>query len=64
MRLGPIELVLILVIVLLLFGASRLPGVAQGMGKALRSFKEAIGGSDEEKPKRQARKSSTEKPKS
>ncbi len=63
MRFGPIELILILAIVLLVFGAGRLPGVAQGMGKALRSFKDAIGGSDDEKPKRQARKTPTEKPK-
>lgn len=38
-RLGTGELVLIFLIVLLLFGATRLPGLARSMGKAIKEFK-------------------------
>lgn len=33
------ELLVVLVIVLLLFGAKRLPGIARALGKAVREFK-------------------------
>lgn len=39
---GPMELVLIFGILLLLFGGSRLPGVAAGIGGAIRSFRGAM----------------------
>jgi len=41
LNLGPMELVLILFLMLLLFGAKRLPDLAKGMGKAIREFKKA-----------------------
>jgi sec-independent protein translocase protein TatA len=37
--LGPTELLIVLVIVVLLFGASKLPDLARGSGRALRIFK-------------------------
>jgi len=37
------ELVLILIVVLLFFGASRLPALGAGLGKAVKSFKAAAG---------------------
>ena len=40
--LGPTELIIIGVIVVLLFGASRLPATAKGLGQALRLFKKEI----------------------
>jgi sec-independent protein translocase protein TatA len=40
--LGPMELLLICVALLLLFGAKRLPEIAQGMGKGIREFKRAM----------------------
>jgi sec-independent protein translocase protein TatA len=40
--LGPGELLLIFLVVLLLFGAKRLPEIAQGMGKGIREFKRAM----------------------
>ncbi len=43
------ELLLILLIVVILFGANKLPALGKGMGEGLRSFKKAFGG-DEEKP--------------
>ncbi len=39
---GPWELGLIFLVVLLLFGAKRLPDIAQGMGKGIREFKKAV----------------------
>lgn len=43
--LGMQELVVILLIALLLFGGSRLPGIAAGLGGAVNSFKKALKGS-------------------
>ena len=45
--LGMQELVIILVIVLVLFGAKRLPELASGMGKAIKNFKKATNEPDE-----------------
>lgn len=38
---GVPELILILVILMLVFGANRLPEVGRGLGKAIRGFKDA-----------------------
>lgn len=46
--LGTGELILIGVAVLLLFGAKRLPEVAQGLGKGVREFRKAIKDTQEE----------------
>ncbi|MBW2040110.1 MAG: twin-arginine translocase TatA/TatE family subunit [Deltaproteobacteria bacterium] len=39
---GMPELIIILVIALLVFGASRLPEIGSGVGKAIRNFKKSI----------------------
>lgn len=39
---GPFELVVIFAIILLLFGGKRLPGIASGLGTAIRNFKTAL----------------------
>jgi sec-independent protein translocase protein TatA len=41
MRLGVPELVIILLIVVLIFGASRLPELGRGIGKGIKNFKDA-----------------------
>jgi sec-independent protein translocase protein TatA len=46
--LGMQELVVILLIALLLFGGSRLPGIAAGLGGAVNSFKKALKGTDDD----------------
>ena len=47
--LGPLELVIILVVVLLLFGAKRLPEMARSLGRSSREFKKGMReGADEE----------------
>ncbi|HEX7475756.1 MAG TPA: twin-arginine translocase TatA/TatE family subunit [Dehalococcoidales bacterium] len=48
MRLGPVEIGLILVIVLIVFGAGKLPQVGSALGKSIREFKKASRGDDEE----------------
>jgi sec-independent protein translocase protein TatA len=44
--LGPLELGIILAIVVVLFGARRLPEIGSGMGKAIKNFKAGISGKD------------------
>lgn len=41
MRLGPTELIIILVIILVIFGARRLPELGRGLGRGIRNFKDA-----------------------
>jgi TatA/E family protein of Tat protein translocase len=45
--LGTSELLIVLVIVLVLFGSTRLPALMEGLGKGLRAFKKASNGEDE-----------------
>ena len=41
-RLGLPELLVILAIIVVLFGASRLPGLGKGIGSAIKNFKEGM----------------------
>jgi sec-independent protein translocase protein TatA len=41
MNAGPTELIIVLVIVLLLFGAKKLPDLAGSMGKSIKEFRKA-----------------------
>ena len=45
------ELIIILLVILLLFGSTRLPALARGMGKSISEFKKGIseGGQEEER---------------
>ena len=45
--LGVGELAIILVIVLVIFGARKLPEIGEGLGKGIRSFRKAVKTSDE-----------------
>lgn len=45
--LRPMEIVLILAVVLLLFGATRLPQLGSSLGSAIRNFKRGFGGEEE-----------------
>lgn len=45
------ELLIIGFIVVLLFGASKLPALGAGLGQGIRSFKKAFGGEDEKDKK-------------
>lgn len=61
MKLGPWEIALILIIILIVFGVGKLPQVGEALGKGIRNFKKAQSGEadEEEKKKTQA----SEKPK-
>lgn len=53
-RIGLPELLIVLAIVILIFGANRLPELGRGIGKGIRNFKDATkngGKEDEEHPK-------------
>ena len=66
-RIGPWEIALILVIILIVFGVGKLPQVGGAMGKGLRAFKKGQQGEDDEeeeeeekpKPKKTTRRKST-----
>ena len=45
--LGMPELLVILVIIIIIFGANRLPQLGEGLGKAIRGFKKGIADSNE-----------------
>ena len=50
MRVGPLgipELAIIVVVILLIFGARRLPEIGSSMGKGIRTFKTALMGEEE-----------------
>jgi sec-independent protein translocase protein TatA len=50
-KLGPLEIGLILVIILVIFGVGKLPQVGAAIGKSIRAFKEGQTGEDEEEAK-------------
>jgi sec-independent protein translocase protein TatA len=60
--LGPTELIIIGVIVVLLFGASRLPATAKGLGQALRLFKKEIRDDEKETAAAQVEKAAAQQP--
>lgn len=46
--LGPWEIALIVIAVLILFGAKRIPDFARGLGQGIREFKQAASGAKQE----------------
>lgn len=49
MNLGPPELLIILVLVLVLFGGAKLPKLARSLGQAQKEFKDGLADGEEEK---------------
>lgn len=49
--LGVPELLILLLIVLLFFGAKRLPEIGKSLGEGIREFKDSIDGVDDEEPR-------------
>ncbi|MDO8184417.1 twin-arginine translocase TatA/TatE family subunit [Conexibacter sp. JD483] len=47
-NIGPLELIVVLVIVLLIFGPKRLPSLGRQLGGGMREFKDSITGKDED----------------
>ena len=46
-RIGPTELIIILVIVMIVFGVGRLPEIGGALGRSIRSFKRSVTGEDQ-----------------
>ncbi len=55
---GPMELIIIFLIVVLLFGGRKIPEIAKGLGKGIRDFKGALSGDSSEEEKAKALKKS------
>lgn len=47
-NLGATEIILIVLVILLLFGAKKIPELAQGIGKGMKEFKKAVKDVEEE----------------
>ena len=59
--LGTTEIVLIVLVVLLLFGGTKLPQLMRGMGRGVREFKEGMNTPIEEQEKQEAEKTALER---
>ncbi|MFP4158140.1 MAG: twin-arginine translocase TatA/TatE family subunit [Desulfobacterales bacterium] len=49
--LGMPELIVILVIILIVFGAGKMPEIGSGIGKGIRNFKKSVSGDESENEK-------------
>lgn len=58
---GPVEIMLIFLVILLLFGAKKLPELARGLGKGIREFKNATKQVEDEFDKLEEDNNSTKK---
>ena len=50
-RIGPTELIIILVIIVIVFGIGRLPEVGSGLGKGIREFRRSVTGKNDDDSK-------------
>jgi len=48
---GPMEILVVLIIALVVFGPKKLPELGNSLGKGIREFKGSISGNDDEKPR-------------
>ena len=46
---GPLEIIIVLVIVLVIFGPKRLPDLGRSLGRGMREFKDSVTGKDKER---------------
>ena len=47
-RIGPLELIIVLVIIVVVFGIGKLPEVGGGLGKGIREFRRSLTGKDDD----------------
>jgi sec-independent protein translocase protein TatA len=62
MRIGPTELIIVLVIVLILFGVGRIGKIAGELGSGIKAFKDGLKGPDEPKADENSPTKDSEKP--
>ena len=60
-RMGPWEIGIILVIILIIFGVGKLPQVGSAIGKGLRAFRQGQRGEEDEEEKPKAKRKITKK---
>ena len=61
MAIGPWQIAVIVLLVVLLFGATRIAGIGKGLGEGIRNFKKALGGEDSNEKHLEDGKSDSEK---
>ena len=54
-NIGPMEIVLLLLLALLLFGAKRLPEIGRSLGSGMREFKDSVSGEKKEREREAAK---------
>jgi sec-independent protein translocase protein TatA len=59
-RLGPTELIIILIIVILLFGVGRIGKIAGELGKGIREFRQGLSSDDDQKKEEKTEKKEEE----
>ena len=47
-NIGPLEIIIVLVIVLVIFGPKRLPDLGRSLGRGMREFKDSVTGKDDD----------------
>lgn len=52
-NIGPLELIIVLVIILVIFGPKRLPGLGRSLGSGMREFKDSVTGKDKDEERSQ-----------
>jgi sec-independent protein translocase protein TatA len=52
-NIGPAELIIVLVIVLVIFGPKRLPGLGRSLGTGMREFKDSVTGKSKDEEREQ-----------
>jgi sec-independent protein translocase protein TatA len=48
-NIGPLEIIIVLVVVLLIFGPKRLPDLGRSLGTGMREFKDSVTGKDKDR---------------
>ena len=55
-NIGPLEIIIVLVIALIVFGPKRLPELGNSLGKGIREFKESVSGENsDDEPEQEAK---------
>lgn len=48
---GPLQILIVVLVILVVFGASRVPAIAENLAKGIKSFKKGLKDEDDESPR-------------